>query len=197
MKNNKFLLLVAMSIFAAPAFAGPIPFDTYLQFSFSDVGTPAAGCDPADPAGAFCIPSSGTPTSFLDAPAWTFADSALLTIIDAFTSGDRFELFDFGVSLGLSSMPGIDADCGDDPLVCLANSSMSRFEIALGAGPHSLAITPAQTADFGGSAYLHLAHSSVEPTPVPEPSTFWLMAVTLLAIGGLKTGRARAGSAPR
>src|SRR5216117_2171702 len=113
MKNNKLLLLVASSVLAAPAFAGPIPFDTYLQFSFSDVGTPAVGCDPADPAGAFCFPSSGTPTSFLDAPAWTFADSALLTIIDAFTSGDRFELFDFGVSLGSSSTPGIDADCGD------------------------------------------------------------------------------------
>jgi hypothetical protein len=35
---------------------------------------------------AFCIPSSGTPTTFLDAPAWTFADSAVLTIIDAFVS---------------------------------------------------------------------------------------------------------------
>jgi hypothetical protein len=74
---------------------------------------------------------------------------------------------------------------------------MSRMEIALGAGPHSLTITPIQTADFGGSAFLHLAHATTVPTPVPEPPTLWLMAVALLAIGGLQIGRTRAASAPR
>ena len=194
MKNNKLLVLIALNALASPAFAGPIPLDTYLQFSFSEVGVPAAGCDPADPAGAFCFPSSGTPTSFLDAPAWTFADSAVLTIIDAFLSGDRFEIFDFGVSLGLSSMPGIDADCGDDPLVCLADASMSRLVMELGAGPHSLTITPTQTADYGGSAFLHIAQGA---TAVPEPATTWLLAVGFVALGASRIGRTRAARATR
>src|SRR5205807_246059 len=83
----------------------------------------ATGCDPADPAGPFCIPSSGTPTEFLDAPPWTFvapAAGALLTVTDAFLAGDRFQVFDFGASLGLTSAPVGNADCGDDPIPCLA-----------------------------------------------------------------------------
>ena len=93
----------------APALsAGPILSDVWYEFGFTDVGVDATGCDPADPAGAFCIPSSGTPTVFLDAPPWTFlasAAGATLTVTDAFLSGDQFELFDFGASIGLTSPP--------------------------------------------------------------------------------------------
>src|SRR5690349_8459822 len=78
---------------ATPASAGPIVVDTYYEFSFEDVGTLAKGCDPADPAGNFCFESSGTPTTFLDAPPWTFVSGGAgttLTVTDAFASGDRF-----------------------------------------------------------------------------------------------------------
>src|SRR5437879_4732610 len=110
-KLTRYGRLIALSAalgLAAPAYGGPIPFNTFLEFGFSTAGTPATGCDPADPSGPFCIPSSGTPTQFLDAPSWTFlapAGGAILTVVDAFLAGDRFQIFDFGVSLGLTSIP--------------------------------------------------------------------------------------------
>src|SRR5215510_8961171 len=91
---------------AVPANADPVNLNTFYQFAFSDPGVQATGCDPADPAGPFCISSGGTPTQFAPAGPWTFSSPAavLLTVTDAFSAGDQFEIFDFGISLGLTSL---------------------------------------------------------------------------------------------
>jgi hypothetical protein len=185
-------ILGALIFMSSPAMAGPITFDTWLQFGFGEAGTGASGCDPADPAGPFCIPSGGTPTTFLDAPPWTFtadASGATLTVVDAFLSGDRFEIFDFGASLGLTSLPGAGVDCGDDPVVCLANSDISSLVLALAAGVHSLTIVPTLSPDFGGAGYLFVS-GTPGTTPVPEPATGLLFGLGLAAIGALRFRRA-------
>src|SRR6266481_5981830 len=103
------IITAALAIaFTTLASAGPIPLGTFHEFAFTTAGTPATGCDPADPAGPFCIPSSGTPTNFINAPPWTFlapVQGAILTVTDAFQAGDRFQVFDFGASIGLTSVP--------------------------------------------------------------------------------------------
>jgi hypothetical protein len=101
-------LIAALFALSAPGFCGPISLGTWYQFSFDQPPTPATGCAPDDPTGAFCLASSGTPTSFLDAPPWTFVApvfGATLRVVDVFAAGDRFEVFDFGTSLGLTSVP--------------------------------------------------------------------------------------------
>lgn len=156
-------------LLSAPVTAGPILFDLFYEFGFFEIGTDAVGCDPADPLGAFCFPSSGTPTQFLDAPPWTFVAPTLgatLTVVDAFTSGDQFEVFDFGVSLGLTSAPLINSDCGDDPIPCLADASMSRGIFALEAGAHSITLRPVLALEGGGSGYLQVVQQVAEPTSV-------------------------------
>ena len=165
------LVVSAAALFAvAPCVsAGTIPFDTWLEFAVSDAGVPATGCDPDDPTGGFCTPSSGTPTLFLDAPPWTFvapASGASLVVTDAFESTERFELFDFGASLGLTSAPAATAvvECGDDPVVCLAS------------GAHSITLTP--TMSQGGGGYLLVTAAVV----VPEPGVLALLAIGLAAI---------------
>jgi hypothetical protein len=166
---------------AAPSYAGPVPFDTFVQFAFGDIGTPATGCDPADPAGAFCIPSSGTPSSFLDAPPWTFVApiaGAILTVMDTFEAGDRVEIFDFGTSLGLTSVPVGSADCGDDPVPCLADPNTSSGIFSLLAGAHSLTIVP--TEGGFGSGYLQVVAA------VPAPGTLLLLASGLVGLGFLR-----------
>ena len=167
----------------APASAGPIVFDTFYQFSFTDVGVSALGCDPADPAGAFCIASAGTLTEFLDAPPWTFlapATGAVLTVLDAFSIDEQFELFDFGVSLGLTSAPIVGGDCGDDPIVCLADADVSRGIFSLLAGNHSITLAPSLSPNGLGSGYLRIEANSVE---VPEPWTIALVGSGVLGLG--------------
>jgi len=158
---------VAVGLLAvAPAlWAGPIAFDTWGQFAFADAGSGAIGCDPADPAGGFCIPSSGTPTIFLDAPAWTFTApaGALLTVTDAFLSGDQFEIFDFGIFVGMTSLPGQGIDCGDDPVVCLGTVGMSAGTFALAAGSHAITLVPLLSPEGSGSGYLIVAAAVAEP----------------------------------
>ena len=164
-------LLIA---FAAPALAAAIPAGVFLEFGFTDPGVAATGCDPADPSGPFCIPSFGTPTQFAPAPAWTFtADpgGATLTVTDVFVSGDRFEVFDFGGSIGLTSAPG-SVDCGDDPAVCLTTSGISSGIFALGAGPHSIEIVATLSPDFGGVGYLRVDGATAT---VPEPTSLLLL----------------------
>lgn len=169
------ILLLTGSVLTLPANlgAGPITPGSFLEFGFSTAGVSATGCTPADPAGPFCIPSGGAPTSFLDAPPWTFvapAGGSLLTVTDAFQSGDRFEIFDFGASIGLTSAPATGADCGDDPFVCLATPGISFANFLLAAGNHSITVVPTDAPGGGGSGYLGV-------NAVPEPGS-WLLLVS-------------------
>jgi PEP-CTERM motif-containing protein len=166
--------VISVLSLATPALAGPIAVDNYYEFGFDDLGTLATGCDPADPAGAFCSSSSGTPTTFLDAPAWTFTSGATgstLTVTDAFVSGDRFQIFDFGVSIGFTSASGTGVDCGDDPVPCLADPNISHGAFGFASGAHSITIGVAE-GGFG-VAYLLLQDGGA---PVPEPATLLLLA---------------------
>ena len=170
---------------ATSATAGPIVFDEWYEFSFTDAGVTTTGCFPDDPAGLFCVPSSGTPTTFADAPQWTFAapaSGAVLTVTDAFVSGDQFEIFDFGVFVGMTSLPAAAAlvNCGDDPVPCLTTAGISNGVFLLAPGNHSLSITPLQSPDGLGAAYFRVA---AEVAAVPEPGSMLLFGTgcTLLA----------------
>jgi hypothetical protein len=177
-------LLGAVLATSGVATAGPIASNIFLQFSFDNVGDKAKGCDQGgDPAGNFCPASSGTVTGFLDAPAWTFTASAagaILTVIDVFTSGDQFDVFDFGQLIGRTSLPPrLGIDCDDDPVVCLATQSMSFGIFNLAAGAHSLELV--LTRGGQGVGYLQVADAVAQ---VPEPASMALMLGGLAALWG-------------
>lgn len=179
--KNYIITLAIVSALTISAAAGPITLGQFQEFAFSNAGVPATGCDPADPAGPFCIPSSGTPTTFLSAPPWTLTSpvSILLQVTDAFDSGDRFQVFDFGASLGLTSSPASGVNCDDDPAVCLATPGMSTGTFTLPPGNHSLTITPVLAPSGGGAGYLRATNA------VPEPRT-WILLGAGLAVLSLR-----------
>jgi hypothetical protein len=174
------LLAAAAALAPASAWAGPITAGVFYEFSFGSPPAPATGCDPADPGGNFCIPSSGTPTSFLDAPPWTFtapAEGAELVVVDAFESGDIFYVYDGATFLGATSLPGSPVDCGDDPVPCLAVPGVSRGTFALGVGDHSITLSPYVAPSGGGSGYLKWA-------VLPEPGSLTLFGIGLVVLAG-------------
>jgi PEP-CTERM motif len=179
--------LAALIAAGGGAQAGPIPIGTFMQFAFDGVGSFATGCDPADPAGPFCIPSFGTPTLPLDAPPWTFVASqgVNLRVTDVFESGDRFEVFDSGISLGLTSAPTLGADCGDDPVPCLADPNISQGTFFLLAGQHSITIRAVDAPSVTGTGYLVVQQ-------VPEPGSLLMLGIAMLAaaIGTRRRSRA-------
>lgn len=158
-------------------YAGPINQNTWYQFASAGAGIAATGCDPADPLGPFCLSSSGTPTEFADAPPWTFTvlETSFFTVTDVFGAGDVFEVFDFGTSLGVTSLPG-QGNCFDDPVPCLANPTISHRTFVVGAGNHQISITPAAS-PFGEST----GHFIL--TATPEPGTWLTLAAGLSALG--------------
>jgi hypothetical protein len=174
------------------ASAAPIDSDTWYEFSWFESGGTAAGCDPADPSGDFCIPSSGTPTSFAPAPAWTFnasATGATLTVVDAFLSGDRFAIFDFGVLIGATSVPAIGFGCGDDPIDCLAEPHQSSGVFSLLPGAHALTIVATIAPSESGVGYFQVTGAS--DAVVPEPTTVVLIGSGLALIARSRARRTR------
>lgn len=114
----------------------------------------------------------------LDAIAFAFttATPAVLRVVDTGLTGDRFEVLNNGVSLGLTSAPG---DAGDalefdyDTAAADGRWSYGAFQIA----PGSYVIT-GRAVTFAPDTFA--ASGGVMLTPVPEPTT-----VALMGIGGI------------
>ncbi|HEV7796875.1 MAG TPA: hypothetical protein VGO73_01870, partial [Pyrinomonadaceae bacterium] len=131
----------------------------WIEFGFAGTGSSATGCSPADPTGIACSPSSGGNSVFGTAPPWTFtapAGGANLTVTDAFLRGDQFEVFDFGVSIGATSLPATTGDCGSDPDPCLADAGVSHRVFPMAAGPHSITIKMKASPFSIGAAYFRI-----------------------------------------
>ncbi len=186
---SRLLLAVPVGLFAmlSVAHAGAILTDTWYEFSFLSAGTPTHGCSPNDPAGLVCSPSSGTPTVFADAPAWTITteDGAFIAVTDAFAYGDSFEILD-GLPIFMTPFVATGGNCGDDPLDCLANPASSSATFALDAGNHSFTIAALAT-EFPGAAYFCVGSGPGSicqggTTQMDAPATFALLSVALAGL---------------
>lgn len=147
------LMLVAVVLVARPA----------TQVTNSLVALPALG-GPIPTTGSW-VPFSWTagPGVFNDAGAGTFTGAFQLSVTDAGLDGDRFEIYDFGVLIGATSVPVDDGTFQGDPDLALADSRFSSGSFVLGAGPHSITIRTTQvSAGFpSGTGFVRLTAAAL------------------------------------
>lgn len=156
------------------ASADPILLDQWYTFVFGGTGSSFAsgtggtlGVNPA---------SISAPD-----PSWTFtlAQAGSLTVIDGFSSGDQFQITNFGSAIGITSAASTGSDCSNDITACLNNAAMSQGTFNLAAGDYSISGT-ALTSPFGGGAAFFRVSSVAG---VPEPGTWAMMLLGFGAMG--------------
>jgi len=182
--------------------SGPVtPDASWFEFAW-DTGGPSTGCSPADPGGSGCTASTGTPTAFADAPPWTFtcgSGGCWVTVTDAFLQdGEQLEVFDFGGSIGLTSVgSAVGSSCGNDPVPCLADPTVASGMFQVGPGPHSITIeliTAVPSLPRGSAYFQVIEHQAVggdmiqmETTSIlaagAQYTAAWMIPVLVSAIG--------------
>src|SRR5262245_47358849 len=140
-------------VFVPSASADPVPVGgpvasvggLWQEFLFAGPGSFATACGG-------CVPSSGGNSQFAPDPPWTFfivgPKAGNLTVVDAFALGDTFQVYDFGIPLGQTSVPSIGS-CGSDPENCLWIGSTRVYSMA--PGPHSITIQAVDSPFAGGA----------------------------------------------
>ncbi len=168
-KATQFAAGLCLALGATVAPATPIVLDQWYEFGFGAAGGPLTS-------GAGTVPGVLS-VQVGDAP-WTFDcpfSFCKIVITDGFLSVDQFQLFDFGVSIGITSAPTPGSDCGNDELACLADPAFSHGHFYVGAGAHS--ITGTHLVGIPGAGFFIV---------VPEPGSLLLIGAGLLLLVGLR-----------
>ena len=152
--------------------------ELWHEFLAGTVGNFAVDC-----AGG-CQASTGTPSVDAGNPPWTFtcnAPDCWLSVTDAFLQdGEQFEIFDFGASVGTTSVGGpTGQQCAPndtDPEDCFADPDSASGMFNLAAGAHSITIQTIAGTTVGAAYFKIDQHDVVGGEFLPIDTTALLIA---------------------
>ncbi|MGH7025195.1 MAG: PEP-CTERM sorting domain-containing protein [Caulobacteraceae bacterium] len=177
----------ALGVIAVPALADNIVQGVWYSAYFGETGSPVTG------PGA----NVGTNPSGVLAPAgttWTITlgSAESLTVVDVEDSGDQFQIFDNGASLGNTTNPTVGDSVGECISCALANTDFSRGVFYLGPGTNVINMTFLGSIGTGDVDF----YVGAPQTGVPEAATWALMLAGFAGLGAALRGRRKALAAP-
>lgn len=120
---------------------------------------------------------------------FTLASAAELHVVDAFSIGDAFKIFNFGNAIGSTGAFNVNGAITGDAATAFAGTTYSKLSLMLGPGSYSISGIATASPFGAGAAYIELAPAA--QNPVPEPATWALMIGGYLLIGGFMRYRGR------
>ena len=160
--------------------ADTVSIGTWYEFGFGDV-------DSALVNGSTFVPLVNPATTAAPDPAWTFTLTipGTLFVTDAFLSGDQFEIFNYGASLGTTSVPMQGSNCGDDLSCALADANFSSGTFPLAPGDYAITGSAILSPFAGGAGAFRVSE-------VPLPAAAPLFLSMLAGIGFVARTRKKA-----
>jgi len=183
MKTLKIIAMAGAGLCMSAAVASATAIDVGTLYSFGFGNT-----DSSLVSGAGFGSGTNPDTTPAPAPSWDFTltSPGQLFVTDLFNSGDVFEIFNFGTSLGETSVAALGSDCLSDVTCAINDKNFSSAIYFLAVGTYS--ITGIVTSSpFGGGAGAFQVTTSAVPVPAALP----LLATGLGALGvaGLRRRR--------
>ena len=122
---------------------------------------------------------------------FTLTGYAVLSLIDGFVSGDRWQVFVNNVSFGLSSIPVSGASSvGGKYAVAATNPNFSSFMHRFGPGTYKITMLVKQRS--GTDTRDHLGAARLDTAQVPVPAAGLMLISALGAAGALRKRRKQA-----
>ena len=167
MKHVRTLLAATIAALSLNAHAVTVPTDgNWIEFDFDGAGTSLYDLSTMD-------------TGF----TFTLSQSSILSVVDLGFSGDRFNIFANGVSLGLTSSPvAQDTETIFDIAAALNDSRFSKGNWNLAAGNYTITGI-ARDSPFDGG------YGALSVMAVPEPESWALLLAGLGIVGTIARRR--------